>query len=146
MSWPSVTVPPAVSALRDMLVASTTFIAAGGIESSVDYPIADFSESMPRALIIQESERRQVYSAGAGALPTGTLTIEFYDVAKESAIETTAFAIARDIAANQTGLLIRNVSCGMAMEPSVGENAAEVDGESKGIYGVQITVEHGPEI
>ncbi len=145
MSWPTGNVPPAVTALRDMLVASATYTAAGGTQAKVDYPDKDLSAvTYPRCVIVQEDENRQVYAAGSGALPSGSLRIEYFQSTLVGDVEKEAFGIAQDIGAATTGLLIRSVRCGLASDPSPGQDAANDDSDGPRYRVANISIDFGP--
>ena len=148
MTWPSGTVPPAVTAMRDMLSASATFIAAGGSQSTVHYPEVTLAVgvTLPACLIIQDEETRTVYASGSGALPTGRIRIEYYQNALAAVVEAAAFGIAQDIAASTTGLLIRSATAGLASDPSAGESASLADGDTFQFRVCTLTVDYGPQI
>ncbi len=145
MSWPAGTVPADVSALRDMIVASASFTAAGGTQGKVHYPAVDQTTmTFPAALITRETSERQPYAAGAGALPTGSFRIDLYiSGALAGDAEDLANKVTQEIAAQQTGLAIRSCRAGIASDPMPMELAAVADSDAQSFCIVPITLEHG---
>lgn len=145
MSWPTGYIPAEVSALRDMLQESETWINNGGNENQIHYPDTpiDNDLALPAALIIREDHTRTPYAAGAAAMPSGTLRIELYADETLAALEFIAQGIAADLAASDVGLAIRSISTDLAGDIS-GARQAGVDDATAPAYRVAIlTISHG---
>lgn len=148
MSWPTGNVPPAVSAMRDMIVATATAVANSIVQADIHYPELDLTASgvMPAILIVQEDEQSTPYAAGSGSIPTGRIRLEYYDDKLAGDIEKIAFGIKADLAGSQTGLLIRSTSCSLASDPTPAENADIDDADTVRYRVCTITVEFGPNL
>ena len=119
--------PPEVTALRDMLVASSTWstLAGGAATSSIHYPdFAAGDSTTPDALpliVIEPTMDSIDISAPGILLPDGTLTAILHmaesSASQATTIEKTARAIAYDVAAVQAGLPLTGIKVAMSSKP-----------------------------
>lgn len=130
--------PPEVSALCTMLVASQTWanLAGSAKTSSVHYPSMSTGDSVnpeaaPALLIEPSSDTISVVAPGI-ALPDGSLTVILLQKEVDAAaIETTARAIAYDIAVMPIGLPITGTKIGMCSNPDAASRAAQDASDDK---------------
>lgn len=127
--------PPAVEALRDMLLACAAVTSAGIATGSIWYPAAAFdpdagsADALPAILIVQEGVSRSSYAAGAQGLPGGSLTATvFLSGASSSigAVEDLANDIAQQLMGQSTGLPITTVDVDPAQSITRGQVAGGV--------------------
>jgi hypothetical protein len=132
--------PPEVTALRTMLVASSTWstLAGAAATSSVHYP--DFAagdsptpDVLPLLLIDPSSDAVNVMAPGV-LLPEGTLTVMLRmaenAVSQATTIEVVARAIAYEVANQLVGLPITGTKVGMASKPTAAERAAQATSDA----------------
>ncbi len=145
MSWPTGSLPAEVTAMRDMIGASATWVAASGAQGQVHYPhiSLDASPTLPAMCIIREDHDRQPYAAGSGGLPSGRLRLELYMNATIAVVEYTAQGIAADLAAATTGLSIRSVTTDLAGDVSDARQAAIDDATAQAFRMAIINVAYG---
>lgn len=152
--WPTTTIPPAVSALRDMLDACPSWTDAGGAQSHVHYPtinpsgVLDNACAMPAALIERMATHRRPYAEGARALPSGELQLHLYlDVATFPGIsDAEAFAdvIADELLQQEPGLMLNDATVGEASDPTPAALAANQAPHSFTAYrSVTISLQYG---
>jgi hypothetical protein len=120
--------PPEVTALRTMLVASSTWstLAGANVTSSIHYPdfsAGDSASPDPLPLICIEPTSDGIDIAAPGILlPDGSLTVRLRmsesAASQATTIEKTARAIAYDVAAIQAGLPLIGVRVGMSSMPT----------------------------
>lgn len=132
MSWPTGSIPPEVTALRDMLGNCGSWTGNGGGVNQVHYP--DFQNDtnlvMPAALIIREDMKATPYAAGAGALPGGTMRIQLFLAESISDAEAIANGIAKELGALNSGLPVTEAHAGLCEDISPGRQATIDDAEA----------------
>lgn len=141
----SLTNPPdAITALHDMLVASSAASAAGISTSTIWYPAlaidpdAGTTDGLPAALLAEETHRQVRYAAGAGGLPGGTLICTIFKSGYTAGqMEDLGRDIAADLMSQQTGLPITSVNVGLCSDP-IGAQRAELDYRT-----ITLTIEWG---
>ncbi len=145
------TPPAAIDSLRTMLLASSSATSAGLTSGHFHYPSADFvgensgatPDSLPGAVLFQETMRREVYAAGAAGLAGGTLRVEIYMSGSPGTVETAGQAILADLLANDTGLAIRDGECSVASDPMPGQRAANSTGIVTSYRCIVLTLNYG---
>ena len=144
--------PPAVTALRDMIIACASAIAAGIVTARVWYPAAvaesddaTASAAMPRVILGEESYTRNRYAEGARGLPQGTLTAVIQNDTDVGTLETLARALCDDLEFLSHSQGLANVRCnvGLAAEPDAGQRAADETDTSAQFASISIAVEYG---
>lgn len=123
---------PEVTAMRAMLVASTTWatLAGAAATSSIHYPSVSTGSSAnadpePSLLIEPSSDSANVMAPGILS-PEGTITVVLRQKeVNAAAIETTARAIAYEVCAQQTGLPMTGSKVGMCSMPDAAARAAQ---------------------
>ncbi|MEY2653898.1 MAG: hypothetical protein RLZZ524_926 [Pseudomonadota bacterium] len=149
MSWSNPT--PAVSALRDMLAASSSFTGAGYSSGACHYPNAAISpdqgaaDALPLALLAETTARRTRFAeSGVAALPGGTLAVTLYADTDAGSIETTARAILADLLAQATGLPITSGEVGLCSDPEAREYADDDSASNQSAHRtITITLTYG---
>ncbi len=137
--------PQEIVAMRAMIIASATWVAAGGVAASIYYPHFTWAAgtTLPAMLLVREGHIRTTYAAGSGALPSGNIRLELYANLPIAGMEYTAQGIAADIAASTTGLSIRSCTTDLAGDISEGRQAAINDSTSPTFRIAVINVAYG---
>lgn len=144
--------PPAVTALRDMLLACSSVTGAGMSTGDLYYPsaVAEADDAttpaaMPRMILGEDSYSRTRYAEGARGLPTGNLSAVLQNDTDVGTLETLARAIADDLELLSHSQGLANVRCnvGLASEPDAAQRAAEETDDSSRFASITITVEYG---
>lgn len=126
--------PPAVTALRDMLLACSSVTGAGVTTDTIWYPSAvaesddaTAASALPRIIIGEETFTRSRYAEGARGIPGGTLGIVVHADTDVGTIETLARSIADDLELLSHSQGLANVRCtvGLAAEPDNAQRAAD---------------------
>lgn len=126
--------PPAVTAIRDMLLACSSITGAGITTTSIWYPTAVAEsddatpvDALPRIIVAEDSFTRVRYAEGARGLPTGSLSIVLCVDTDAGTLETLGRAVCGDLEfLSQTqGLANLTASVGMASDPDAAQIAAD---------------------
>lgn len=118
--------PAAVEALRDMLLNCATIttdllMTTGDLwyPKAAKDPDAGSATSLPFAVLAETDHNRSRYAAGAGGMPTGSLTCVLYVATEDVGImEQYARDLADELMILQTGLPITDVNTTLAEEPA----------------------------
>lgn len=134
MSWPAASTPAQIDRLRTHLQACATWVAAGGAETRIHYPLINPSgtigtaDALPAALLLRGETGRTKFAEGARGLPGGDLEVVFYLPADAfptaAACEAFADAVLDELLAQDTGLPWQTGSAGMASAPAQPARAA----------------------
>jgi hypothetical protein len=146
--------PPAVTALRDMLLACTSVTGAGIATGNIWYPSAVAEsddatavDALPRAIIGEESFTRSRYAEGARGIPSGTLGVVLQVDTDVGTIETLARSIVDDLELLSHSQGLANVRCtvGLAAEPDKAQIAADdTSGDTSAKFAtITMTVDYG---
>jgi hypothetical protein len=144
--------PPAVTALRDMLLACSSVTGATIATANIYYPsaVAESDDAttpaaMPRMVLGEESNTRTRYAEGARGLPQGALTAVLQNDADVGTLETLARSICDDLEllSHSQGLANVRATVGLASEPDAGQRAADETDTSAKFASITIAIEYG---
>lgn len=146
--------PPEVTALRTMLLASTTFTTWGFASGNVHYPSVGLGgsaspDALPTALIEPLEKTPRTLAPGI-VLPGGRLQVVLRVAAADAAsVEANAWAICDELIQQHTGLPITDARVGMTAEPTADDLAAQeyadqqVTGQKFAIWTIGINITYG---
>lgn len=150
MTWTNP--PTAVTEMRTMLLASSSFTGAGFASGNVHYPAAALdsvnsstADTLPVCVLAEEAQERTRYAEGARGLPTGTIAIVLYVDTDTGTLEALARSILDDLLllGQSQGLPIRSGSVGLCSDATSAQLAAdETDTQAKH-RSITITVDYG---
>lgn len=142
--------PPAVTALRDMLLACSSVTGASITTNSIDYPTNAINtesgtpEALPRILLAEtDSERARYAEIGVIGLPAGTLIATIQADLTAGEIETLARSVASDLTGLASGLFLSSVSVGLCSDPATGMEGEERDTAGASHRTITLTITHG---
>lgn len=150
MTWTNP--PTAVTELRAMLLASSSFTGASFTSGSVHYPSAAMEsddatspDAMPLCVLAEESHDRTRYAEGARGLPSGGLSIVLHVDTDTGTLEVLGRSILDDLLllGQSQGLPIRNGSVGLSSEPDNAQRAADATDTSAQSNSLTISVQYG---
>jgi hypothetical protein len=143
--------PPVVTQLRNQLLLCQSFIDVGIDTAKIHYPNAspsgDLADTMPFAVIAEQTQKRTKYAEGAIPLVSGTLGVTIY--ADETSfptigdLETFGRQVTLDLGSQFYGLHIRDSECGLASDLSPGQRAAEEDTPQAAYRTISLTFHYG---
>lgn len=127
MTW---TNPPAVvTQWRDQLLACASVASAGIVSARAHYPaLAVQTDTLPAVVVADTNPRRDRYAEGSTGLPSGNLVATFYlptsSYTDAGSVESFASAVIKELMAQSTIIPFRDVSSGLASDPTPGARAA----------------------
>jgi hypothetical protein len=144
--------PPAVTAIRDMLLACTSVTGAGIATANIHYPsaVAESDDAttpaaMPRIILAESDYTKNRYAEGASGLPQGSLAIIIQNDTDAGTLETLARAICDDLEflSQSSGLANLKCSTSLASEPDSAQRAADETETSAKFASITITADYG---
>lgn len=141
--------PPAVTALRDMLLLCASVTSYGIDTVKIWYPEATATPdagtavTLPYLVVAEPSSARTRYADGAGGLPSGLLTATVYAVDTIENLETLGRAIEKELQELQVGLYISDARSELAGRTSLAAEAQAQNDTGANISGIQVTVTYG---
>lgn len=146
--------PPAVTAIRDMLLACSSVTGAGITTDKIWYPSAVAEsddatavDAMPRVVLGEEDFTRNRYAEGARGLAAGSLVINIQAELGTGALETLARSICDDLELLSHSQGLANLRCrtGLSSDPDQAMVAADssTGDTSSSFASIVITAEYG---
>lgn len=144
--------PPAVTAVRDMLLACSSVTGAGITTAKIWYPNAVAGsddattvDALPRIVLAEEDRSIIRYAEGARGLPQGTLLVTLQIDTDTGTLETLARSVADDLELLSHSQGLPNLRCrtGLASEPDTAQIAGDQTETAARFASITITADYG---